>query len=158
MNEVRCEWARDLIPDHVAARLSAAETAQIAAHLEVCAECRAEADVARLILAGQPQLPPGLAKRIRAAVRADRRPTRRPGWGLAAAAVAVLAVGIGVASRNAQNTTPVVPGYVAEGTTTESWINEDGTIAGAPALDGLSDDGLRTLLNELNNSGTGGSA
>lgn len=158
MTEVRCETARELIPDFVGGRLPAAEASQVAAHLATCGDCRAEAELAGFLYAGRPEVPAALAARVRAAVLADRRPTRRPGWGLAAAAVAVLALGIGVSSRNPADTRVSVPGYVAEGTATDAWLSDDGMVAGAPALDGLSDDALRTLLDELGSGGTGGAA
>lgn len=156
MTEMRCDTARELIPDLAGGRLSAAEGAGVRAHLETCAECRAEAQLARLLFAGRPQVPVALASRVRTAVHAGRRPTRNPWWGVAAAAVAVLAVGIGVGSRRIKNTGTPVPGYVAEGTApTSSWLNDDGMVAGAPALQGLSNDALQTLLEELDNSGAG---
>jgi anti-sigma factor RsiW len=159
MNEVRCETARELIPDLVGARLSAAEASRITAHLETCAECRAEADLVRLLFAARPAAPSGLSDRIRAAAHAYRHPGRRPWWGLAAAAVAALALGIGVSSTSVKGTATAVPGFVAEGSGSgDAWLTDDGMIAGAPALDGLSDEALRTLLDELGSSGTGGSA
>jgi predicted anti-sigma-YlaC factor YlaD len=159
MTDVRCETARELIPDLVGDRLGAAEASRVAAHLETCADCRAEAELARLLYVARPQVPVGLAGRLAAAVRADRPRGRRPWWGLAAAAVAVLALGIGVASRSTTDTDTVVPGFVAQGTaTTGAWVNDNGMVAGAPALDGLSDEALQALLNELESNGTGGSA
>jgi predicted anti-sigma-YlaC factor YlaD len=159
MTDVRCETARELIPDLVGDRLGAAEASRVAAHLETCADCRAEAELARLLYVARPQVPVGLAGRLAAAMRADRPRGRRPWWGLAAAAVAVLALGIGVASRSATDTDTVVPGFVAQGTaTTGAWVNDNGMVAGAPALDGLSDEALQALLNELESNGTGGSA
>jgi predicted anti-sigma-YlaC factor YlaD len=159
MTDMRCETARELIPDLVAGRLGAAEAARVAAHLEACTECRGDAEVVRLVHVGRPRVPAGLAGQIRAAVRADRQRGRRPSWGLAAAAVAVLALGIGVASRSAKETDTAVPGFVAQGTSaTGAWVSDNGTIAGAPAFDGLSDDALQALLDELESSGTGGSA
>lgn len=159
MTDVRCETARELIPDLVGERLSAAEASRVAAHLDTCADCRAEAELVRLLHAARPQVPVGLAGRVLAAVRADRPRGRRPWWGLAAAAVAVLALGIGVASRSPTDTVTGVPGFVAQGTSTSgAWVSDNGMVAGAPALDGLSDAALQTLLEEMESNGTGGSA
>jgi predicted anti-sigma-YlaC factor YlaD len=155
---VRCETARELIPDWVGGRLSSVEASRVDAHLEACDACRAEADFVRLVFASRPIAPRELASRVREAVRADRGAVRRPWWGLAAAAVAVLALGIGVASRSSSDTRVTVPGFVAEGTAANVWLTDDGMIAGAPALDGLSDDALQALLDELGTGGTGGSA
>lgn len=155
---MRCETARELIPDLVVGRLPAGEAWRVNAHLEACDACRAEADLVRLLFASRPVAPRDLASRVRAAVRADPGSTRRPWWGLAAAAVAVLALGIGVASRGSTEARVTVPGFVAEGTAVNVWFTDDGMIAGAPALDGLSDDALQALLDELGNGGTGGTA
>jgi hypothetical protein len=38
------------------------------------------------------------------------------------------------------------------------WVSDDGLIAGAPALDDLSDEALMTLLDELGADGSGGAA
>jgi len=159
MTDVRCETARELIPDLVGGRLGAAEASRVAAHLETCADCRAEAELVRLLYVARPQVPESVTGRVLAAVRADAPHGRRPWWGLAAAAVAVLALGIGVASRSGRDTETVVPGFAAQGTsTTGAWVSDNGMVAGAPALDGLSDEALQTLLEELESNGTGGSA
>ncbi|MCG6958186.1 MAG: zf-HC2 domain-containing protein [Gemmatimonadetes bacterium] len=155
---MRCEFARELIPDLVGGRLAAEEAARVGSHLETCDACRAEADFVRLLFASRPVAPRELVSRVREAVRAGEGSARRPWWGLAAAAVAVLALGIGVASRGATEATAPVPGFVAEGTAVNVWFADDGMIAGAPALDGLSDDALQALLDELGSGGTGGTA
>ena len=155
---VRCETARELIPDLVGGRLPGPEVSRVTAHLDTCEACRAEADLLQLLFAGKPGAPAGLASRVREAVRLDRSSARRPWWGLAAAAVAVLALGIGVASRSSTETRVTVPEFVAEGSGASVWLTDDGMIAGAPALDGLSDDALRALLDELGSGGTGGTA
>jgi anti-sigma factor RsiW len=155
---MRCETARELIPDLVGGRLSTGDASRVNAHLDACDACQAEADFVRLLLAGRPVAPRDLAARVRAAVHAERGSVRRPWWGLAAAAVAVLALGIGVASRSSTDARVTVPGFVAEGTAANVWLTDDGMIAGAPALDGLSDDALQALLDELGSGGTGGTA
>ena len=99
MSETGCERAREAIPDFVAGRLPAEVRAAIEVHLGTCAECREEAELVALLTASRPAVPPGLARRIEAAVRVvPSGAVRRPWWGLAAAAVAALALGIGVAS------------------------------------------------------------
>jgi len=155
---VRCETAREMIPDLVGGRLSGSEASRITAHLDTCEACRAEADVLRLLFTSRPGAPAGLALRVRGAVHRDRGSARRPWWGLAAAAVAVLALGIGVASRSTTAARVTVPEFVAEGSGASIWLTDDGMIAGAPALDGLSDEALRALLDELGSGGTGGTA
>jgi predicted anti-sigma-YlaC factor YlaD len=155
---MRCEAARELIPDLVGGRLPSGDASRVTAHLDVCDACRAEADLVQLLFAHRPVAPRELVSRVREAVRTDTRSVRRPWWGLAAAAVAVLALGIGVASRGSTEARVTVPGFVAEGTAVNVWFTDDGMIAGAPALDGLSDDALQALLDELGSGGTGGTA
>ncbi len=155
MSETGCERAREAIPDFVGGRLPAEVRAAIEVHLGTCAECREEAELVALLTASRPAVPPGLARRIEAAVRVvPSGAVRRPWWGLAAAAVAALALGIGVASRNDRAATDL-PAYVADTETEGLWLSDDGLIAGAPALDALSDDALVQLLDEI---GSGGQA
>lgn len=155
MNETDCERAREAIPDFVAGHLVAGVRAEIQAHLDTCADCREEADLVALLVASRPAVPPGLSRRIEAAVRvAPTAEVQRPWWGLVAAAVAALALGIGVASHQ-DRTGSDLPAYVADTETETLWLSDDGLIAGAPALDALSDDALVQLLDEM---GSGGQA
>lgn len=156
MSGSRCEFAREAIPAYLRGELP--EVASIEAHLAECADCRAEAELARAILAGRADAPDGLAAAVVAAVRADRAQVRRPWWGLAAAAVAALALGIGVADRARTGEEIDVPGFAYEMGTGESWLGGDGVVAGAPTLEDLSDDELARLLDELSTGGPGGAA
>lgn len=153
MNGIGCDRVRESIPDFVGGSLDAEERGAVAAHLELCAECREEAALVELLLASKESAPPELADRIHAAVR--RRPivsSTRPWWGLAAAAIAAVALGIGVNARRGTETLEV-PGYVAVGEAGDVWLSDDGLIAGAPALDGLSEEALASLLEEMSAGG-----
>ncbi|MEJ2202599.1 MAG: zf-HC2 domain-containing protein [Gemmatimonadota bacterium] len=152
MNGAGCDEVRDRIPDHVAGRLPAGDAERVRRHLEGCEECRAELSLIALLFEARPEVPEGLAERVRSA--AGRRGlARHPMWGLAAAAVAVLALGIGVSSRSSEGRLDV-PVYVSETDEAESvWLSDDGLIAGAPALDGLSDEDLAMLLEEMTAGG-----
>jgi predicted anti-sigma-YlaC factor YlaD len=157
MTNPRCEHIRDLIPDFSAGRLARAEAAAVQRHLDECEECRAEAELVALLFLARPQVPAGLAESIEGHVRMRRRPDARPWWGLAAAAVAAVALGIGVSSRST-SVVEDVPAYVADMQGLSPWVSDDGLIAGAPALDGLSDEALQTLLDEMASGGSGGAA
>lgn len=111
MTAERCREWRESLGAAALGRLADEERAALEAHLEGCAECRAELDsldaVARLMpladperFAATPAPPPALAGRIAAAIRAERRVKRRRRWRLglglggvtAAAAAAALAI------------------------------------------------------------------
>lgn len=152
MNGTGCDRVREAIPELVAGGLGSDERADVAAHLETCADCQAEAELISLLAASRPEPPTGLSLRIQRSVGRRRPMVRHPWWGLAAAAVAAVALGIGVTSRQG-GTDAEVPAYVAGTQTEDLWLTDDGLLAGAPALDGLSDDALEQLLEEITSGG-----
>lgn len=157
MTNPRCESVRDAIPDFAAERLNAVECAAVKAHLDVCEECRAEAELVGLLYSARPQVPADLLQGIEGRVRFRGPAETRPWWGIAAAAVAAIALGIGVSSRS----NPVmedVPAYVADMQGLSPWVSDDGLVAGAPALDDLSEEALQILLDEMGAGGSGGAA
>lgn len=153
MNETGCDRVRDAIPGFVSDRLEEDARENVAAHLGRCAECRAEAELASLLFAARPEAPTELSMRIQAAVASQRVRVRgtgpaRPWWGLAAAAIAAVALGIGVTTG--QNGSEAdLPAYVTGAESAELWLSDDGLIAGAPTLDGLSEEALVQLLEEM---------
>jgi len=152
MSGAGCDHVRDRIPDYAAGRLPASDAEQMARHLEGCGECRAELDLVSLLFQARPEAPEGLAERVRSAA-SRRAAVRHPAWGLAAASVAVLALGIGVRSRSLDPRMDV-PVYVSENDEDGSvWLSDDGLIAGAPALDGLSEEALAMLREEMTAGG-----
>jgi anti-sigma factor RsiW len=73
-----------------------------------------------------------------------------PAWGLAAAAVLALAIGLPVISpADPDPDTEVGALALAEERVGEVWLDDDLMIAGAPAVSELSDEALLTLLEEL---------
>jgi Putative zinc-finger len=92
MTTERCEW-RESLGALALGRLPEEERAALEAHLEACAECRAELasleGVARLMpladperFATAPQPPPELADRVAATIRSERRAEKRRRWRL----------------------------------------------------------------------------
>jgi anti-sigma factor RsiW len=88
MTTERCREWRESLGTHALGRLLEEERAALEAHLEGCAQCRAEleslAGVARLLPLADPErfgtapaLPPSLADRVAATIRAERRSQRR---------------------------------------------------------------------------------
>ena len=159
MNEARCEMVRERLPDFIGGRLAPADAALVEAHLGGCPECGDEAALLRLLFAARPAAPAELERRIEGSTRRARRGAYHPWWGLAAASVAAVALGIGVMSRDTPAVEEVeVPGIVAEVEETSLWVADDGLVAGAPALEGLSDEALLLLLDEMGTESTGGAA
>jgi len=114
---MRCEEVRERLDDHIEGALRPTDVADVAAHLETCAECRGEERAIRALVAAAARLPreiapdrdlwPGIAQRI------DRRFHFGSGWSglqwaLAAAALVVVAVGGLVVSSSRQDQRPVV--------------------------------------------------
>jgi anti-sigma factor RsiW len=157
MSDFACGAIRELIPDFVASRLGAEDLEAVDVHVTECGDCRAELELAQMILASRPRVPASLLDRVRQAVAADRRAGSRPWWGISAAAVAALALGIGMSSE--RSAAPVdVPGFAYEVDEGDVWVSDDGLVAGGPMFDGLSDEALVQLLDELSLAGTGGAA
>jgi hypothetical protein len=90
--------------------------------------------------------PAAMAAHARAGQRASRS-SRRVGWAVGAAAAAALALGIGVAPRSSAEL--VVPPYASGTDEVGVWLSDDATVAGAPMLEGLSDEALFELLGDL---------
>lgn len=156
MIEPTCDRVQEAIPDLVEGRLAAEVAEAYGGHAASCAECGEILEVVRLLGAGRPVAPEGLAARIEGAVRFRRRSVARPWWGLAAAAIAAVALGIGVTSGPSPEVE--VPTIAAEDAGASPWIAEDGMVAGAATFADLSDEALQTLLDEMNAPPTGGSA
>ncbi|MEM7415510.1 MAG: zf-HC2 domain-containing protein [Gemmatimonadota bacterium] len=162
MNEPTC-------PAEISEQISVFESGEIGpearreleAHLAMSAECRAELELVQALHRARPVAPSDLADRVVGAVQrhASRPQTRwaRPWWGLSAAAVAALALGIGVTSNDVGSEVLDAPDFATELEEEDLWLSGDGLVAGAPALDGLSDAALAQLLEELE-TGDGGSA
>ncbi|MFQ5536347.1 MAG: zf-HC2 domain-containing protein [Gemmatimonadota bacterium] len=144
-----CVAVREFLPEWASGRMPEAERRAVTEHLEKCAACREEAELVRLLYVGRDSVPGALVREISRAVRSRRvRRRRHAWWGLAAAAVAVLALGIGVASYRTSDEEPTL--FASEDLPGSVWVTEDGEVAGAPAWDELSDDELEALLQELN--------
>ena len=158
MSDSKCEVVREMIPDHGAGRLGADESALVEAHMAGCDECRLELELVGLVLASTAAVPDGLAGRVDAAWKGRGTPRHRRWWGLSAAAVAALALGINMTSTGTDPVELLVPGYAYEVEEGDLWLSDDGVIAGAATLDGLSDEALAQLLEELTVGASGGAA
>lgn len=155
MSQSECVTVRELLPDRVAGRLAAREAERVDAHVGSCSDCAAEIDLLRVLFETRVAVPAGLAERVIRAARADRRPRQRPWWGISAAAVAALALGIGMNSGGTPAATAPVPAFASELDAGDLWSGDDGLIAGAPSFEALSDEALLELLEELDGSAGG---
>lgn len=153
MSHMDCATVREYLPDLAADRIDSGRAVEMHAHLDVCDECSAELTLLMLLLEAPVTVPDDLAERVVGAVRFRRRAVRRPWWGISAAAVAALALGIGVSSQGASGPVAPVLEYATEAEETEVWLSDDGLLAGAPAIDDLSDEALMELLDELASEG-----
>jgi len=171
MTNLDCGRIRDLLPEWVLGESESDSHESVREHLSVCPECSAEESVLRTLLASRPEPPPGLSERIQSRVREEfgasrevesatgnsgvvplfRRRRWAPAWALSAAAVVVLSLGIGVIWDGEE--IPEVgqdPLQVAaEEPIPEAWLWDDGLVAGAPVLDGLTDEQLEALIQEM---------
>jgi predicted anti-sigma-YlaC factor YlaD len=157
MTSMDCGTTRETIPDVVASRATVDEVAAVEAHTATCEDCAAEMRLAAALYVGRPQLRMDLSERILATLSVRRRSTLRPWWGLSAAAVAALALGIGITSQPASDI-DLADELAVESEEGELWLSDDGVLAGAPVLETLSDDALAQLLEELTSEPSGGQA
>ena len=161
MNEWNCENVLARLPE-VARGVDGADTRRVHEHLEACSTCREEWEVVVLLAESGPvPVPPTLEARLKAAVRADaaraaaRRRSPFPVWRLAAAAGIVLAIATPVLvnqmSDRQLGTVDDAAVTAALGERLPSpWLDDvEGIVAGAPVLDGLSDEALEQLLEEM---------
>lgn len=153
MSQTECGTIREYLPDFAAGRLGAEQVRVIEAHLPSCAECRAEFELIQMLLDAPPAVPERLAESVVSALRTSRRSVGRPWWGISAAAVAAIALGIGVSTDRPDTVVGPVPGFASEADEGEAWLSDDGLLAGAPSIDGLSDEALLELLEELSGEG-----
>jgi len=158
MSGTKCEWTRERIPDHAAGRLADGEEELADRHFADCNECRDELDLAYLVFSSRAMEPEGLADKINAAVHNRRVTSHRQWWGAAAAAVALLAIGLNVIlDRSGPGDLPLAKSEF-EIESENLWLTDDALIAGAPMLGGLSDEVLGRLLEELIAGTSGGAA
>ena len=161
MNDIEtgCADVRELLPDYAAGRLEEAAAARIERHVGACDECREELDLVGMLLSTRVAPPVGLDDRIVSSIGRRRMVAHRPWWGLSAAAVAAVALGIGISSGPTGTTDPLqIEPVATEFEEGDFWVSDDGLLAGAPALEDLSDEALEQLLEELAAETPGGAA
>ena len=152
MSQTECGSVREVLPDFASHRLATEGRDVIERHLRSCGECSAELELIRALMGAPPAIPEGLADDVLSALHVRRAP-RRPWWGLTAAAVAAIALGIGVSADRSATVAGAIPGWATETGEGQVWLSDDGLLAGAPSIDGLSDEALMQLLDDLSVEG-----
>ncbi|GEM_PF-1010945 len=163
-----CGDALDQLPLRIAGRLAAREARALEEHLSRCAGCAAEVEFLEAVVRARPEPPrafktsvlgrlriddSGVTEAVPArwkwlANRWDGSQRRAAGWGLSAAALLVLALGIGVVWSE----DPVADGdtqFTSALLAPEDEMVEEWMVAGAPVLDGLPDEVLLSLMTEM---------
>ena len=153
MNEMDCGEVREILPDFAAKRIETQGTVSVEAHLSSCEDCRSELGLIQMLQAASPVVPVLLADRVASAVRTSKRSAHRPWSGIAAAAVVLLALGVGMSRDRADVMGGIVFESDLETEQSELWLSEDGVLAGALWIEGLSDETLMKLLAELESEG-----
>lgn len=147
----------DEVLDRVSARVVLAEGSpgdpRIERHLSSCGECREAAAFMERLARVRPVPPRGLATRVLEQLERETRTIARGGWrraSLAAAAVLLLTFGTGLLSQQMGLTvgSERATWELAFDENQLGWADEEWIVAGAPYLEGVSDETLLALLDE----------
>ena len=148
MNELNCDFVRDVYPDLLDGASDAATSTAVLAHLATCAECRAETDAVRAIFAAKVVAPAALHARVMEQYRAPVGHTAR--WGIRhvamAATVAAAVIGGTVLFRSQNN--DASPTAMAEAPIGAVTV-EAALVSGTESLQDLSVEELERLLGEI---------
>ena len=160
MNEIDCAKVRDCLPDFASGRIENHRSVTIESHLLSCEDCQSELELIQVLQAGSPVVPASLADQIENAVSSLRRPWNRSWWGpsvwgfpAAAAALVALVVGVGVSRDRPEVIQDVVFDFGVDLDQGEMWLSDDSFLAGDLWIEGLSDETLMELLEELEGEG-----
>jgi hypothetical protein len=150
MNELNCEFVRDVYPDMLDGTADAPTSDAVRAHLVSCAECRAEAEAVTAIFAGALIAPPSLHARVMTEYRASVAQPTRFGFGIrqvaVAATVAAAVIGGSVLFRSSNE--QVQPTAVAEAPIGAVTV-EAAFVSGTESLQDLTVEELEQLLGEI---------
>jgi anti-sigma factor RsiW len=169
MSKRDCERIQEVLPEWILGSLKPGLGSEVKRHLASCPDCTRDEETLRQVLASRPTPPPDLPGRIQARVREEmasagsamtkerdvipliRRPRWAPTWALSAAAVVILSLGIGVLWNGEEAPEVGIDSVqaAAEEPLPEQWLWDDGMVAGAPVYDGLTDEQLEALIEEL---------
>ncbi len=158
MSYENCAIVRELIPEFVISRLGEDDLDLVECHISGCASCRGELELVQMIFASRPEVPATLTEVVTPAIIDGLKLPSHTWQVLSAAAIAALALGIGIALDPPTNVAIDVPGFaygIEEG---DVWLTDDALVAGAPSFADLSDEALAELSDELSAGTPGGTA
>ena len=153
MNEIDCAKVRDCLPDFASGRIENHRSVTIESHLLSCEDCQSELELIQILRAASPVVPVLLADQIENAVFSSRRSWNRSRWGLSAAVLVALAVGVGLPRDRPEVIQDVVYDFGVDPEQGELWLTEDSFLAGDLWIEGLSNETLMKLLEELEGEG-----
>jgi hypothetical protein len=144
-----CATVKDLLPEFVRGELGDERRRWVVEHVTVCADCQEEVELLQRIRSDTVRVLVGLACDIKGALAREQASARRSvRWRVPAAAAAVaLALGTAVVWERARSLPEVGP--LGREPFAVVWPSDDADVAGAPILEGLSDDDLMLLFEEL---------
>ncbi len=144
-----CAAVKDLLPDFVRGELGDERRRWVVEHVTVCADCQEEVELLQRIRSDTVRVPAGLARDIKDALEREQGSAHwSVRWRLPAAAAAVaLALGTAVVWERVRSLPEVGP--LGREPFAVVWPSDDADVAGAPILDGLSDEDLMLLFEEL---------
>ncbi len=145
-----CGEILDIASRGVARGLSASLRARVEAHTQHCLHCASDIRFMTRVHRARTAAPPGLRRAVLARLEAESDRIRG-GWrsaSMAAAAVLVLAMGMGLAMQAADPYSEASGWDLAVADGDIEWLADEWLVAGAPYLDGISDETLLALLSD----------
>ena len=156
MSDKNCAIVRGLIPEFVIGRLGEHEIDMVECHISECPSCRGELKLVQMIFVSRPKVPATQTEVVTRRVIDDLRIPFRARHTLSAAAIAALALGVGIASNPPTDVAIEVPSFAYEIEAEDVWLIDDALVAGAPSFEDLSDEALSELIEELSVGTSGG--
>jgi len=150
MTELACRWVQDRLPDRARDALDIADAARLDQHLATCDDCRAESVVVNA-LAVPVVVPAEVEAKVLGAIRANVRSAVTNGFGIRhygmAATIAFALLTGSIFWLQSGHGPPV--GRTEPGATTMLALPDSDPLLQEAGLQSLSEDELRTLLEEL---------
>ena len=156
MNNKNCAIVRGLIPEFVISKLGEHEIDMVECHISECPSCRGELKLVQVIFASRPKVSATQTEVVTRGVIDDLRIPFRAWHTLSAAAIAALALGVGIALDSPPDVAIEVPSFAYEIEAEDVWLIDDALVAGAPSFEDLSDEALSELIDELSVGTSGG--